>query len=327
MVSSIVDPDYVMLIFHFTLEETKDNRLIQDNGNKVFEAMVGQNNYQISQQAAMMNQEDEYEEESDQDIDETSREVIKIVNVHKTYLLGIEGVPALRGVNLTVQEGEFISVLGTSGGGKTTLLNIIGTIDKPSKGDVYICGLRIKFSTADTLLASIRLNKLGFVFQTFNLIGSLTALENVELPMQLQGKLSREEIRNRARQLLQDVGLQERMDHFPNQLSGGEQQRVTIARSIANKPKILLLDEPTGDLDTRSTDIVMKILIDLNMRERITMIMVTHDVGLKNFAHRVVKMADGKVNKILSTPQQARQDIISQLNTRVEAIHSGNSTE
>ena len=173
-------------------------------------------------------------------------------------------MPALRGVNLTVHDGEFISILGTSGGGKTTLLNIIGTIDKPSKGDVYICGLRIKFSTKDTLLASIRLNKLGFVFQTFNLIGSLTALENVELPMQLQGKLSREEIRQRARYLLKSVGLETRMDHFPNMLSGGEQQRVTIARSIANKPKILLLDEPTGDLDTRSTDIVMKILIDLN---------------------------------------------------------------
>ena len=119
------------------------------------------------------------------EIDEDTKEVIKIVNVHKTYLLGIEGVPALRGVNLTIQDGEFITILGTSGGGKTTLLNIIGTIDKPSKGDVYICGLRIKFSTKDTLLASIRLNKLGFVFQTFNLIGSLTALENVELPMQL----------------------------------------------------------------------------------------------------------------------------------------------
>jgi putative ABC transport system ATP-binding protein len=111
--------------------------------------------------------------------------VIKIVNVHKTYLLGIEGVPALRGVNVTIKEGEFITILGTSGGGKTTLLNIIGTIDKPSKGDIYICGLRIKQSTKDSLLASIRLNKLGFVFQTFNLIGSLTALENVELPMQL----------------------------------------------------------------------------------------------------------------------------------------------
>lgn len=145
--------------------------------------------------------------------------------------------------------------------------------------------------------------------------------------MQLQGKLSREEIRNRARQLLQDVGLQERMDHFPNQLSGGEQQRVTIARSIANKPKILLLDEPTGDLDTRSTDIVMKILIDLNQKERITMIMVTHDVGLKAFAHRVVKMADGKVNKIITTPPQARQNIISALTKRVDAIHAGQNTD
>ena len=136
--------------------------------------------------------------------------------MHKTYLLGIEGVPALRGVGLTINDGEFITILGTSGGGKTTMLNIIGTIDKPSKGDVYICGLRIKSSTKDSLLASIRLNKLGFVFQTFNLIGSLSALENVELPMQLQGKLSREEIRARAVKLLEDVGLGGRMDHFPN---------------------------------------------------------------------------------------------------------------
>lgn len=125
---------------------------------------------------------------------------------------------------------------------------------------------------------------------------------------------------------MQDVGLEQRMDHFPNQLSGGEQQRVTIARSIANKPKILLLDEPTGDLDTRSTDIVMKILIDLNMREKITMIMVTHDIGLKNFAHRVVKMADGKVNKIKTVPPAARNEIISELNRRVELIHSGDES-
>jgi len=126
---------------------------------------------------------EEYEEDSDEGIEDGSVEVIKLVNVHKTYLLGIEGVPALRGVGLTIRDGEFITILGTSGGGKTTMLNIIGTIDKPSKGDVYICGLRIKSSTKDSLLASIRLNKLGFVFQTFNLIGSLSALENVELPM------------------------------------------------------------------------------------------------------------------------------------------------
>ena len=179
--------------------------------------MVGDQKYQLAQQAQQDEIEEEnYDSDSDQEIDENTKEVIKIVNVHKTYLLGIEGVPALRGVGLTINDGEFISILGTSGGGKTTLLNIIGTIDKPSKGDIYICGLRIKFSTKDTLLASIRLNKLGFVFQTFNLIGSLTALENVELPMQLQGKLSREEIRQRARGLLKDVGLDARMDHFPN---------------------------------------------------------------------------------------------------------------
>jgi putative ABC transport system ATP-binding protein len=197
-------------------EETKD----QSDAN--FKLMVGDEKYQLAQQAKD-EIEEEYDSDSDQEIDENTKEVIKIVNVHKTYLLGIEGVPALRGVGLTINDGEFISILGTSGGGKTTLLNIIGTIDKPSKGDIYICGLRIKFSTKDTLLASIRLNKLGFVFQTFNLIGSLTALENVELPMQLQGKLSREEIRQRARGLLKDVGLETRMDHFPNQLSGGEQ--------------------------------------------------------------------------------------------------------
>ena len=191
-------------------EESKD----QSDAN--FKLMVGDEKYQLAQQAKNDEIEEEYDSDSDQEIDENTKEVIKIVNVHKTYLLGIEGVPALRGVGLTINDGEFISILGTSGGGKTTLLNIIGTIDKPSKGDIYICGLRIKFSTKDTLLASIRLNKLGFVFQTFNLIGSLTALENVELPMQLQGKLSREEIRQRARGLLKDVGLETRMDHFPN---------------------------------------------------------------------------------------------------------------
>lgn len=127
--------------------------------------------------------------------------------MHKTYLLGLEGVPALRGVNLTIKRGEFVTILGTSGGGKTTMLNIIGTIDKPTKGDLYICGLRVKSSTKDELLASIRLNKIAFVFQTFNLIGSLTALENVELPMQLRGDMSRANIRKRAVDLLEKVGL------------------------------------------------------------------------------------------------------------------------
>lgn len=176
-------------------------------------------------------------------------------------------------------------------------------------------------------MASIRLNKLGFVFQTFNLIGSLTALENVELPMQLRGKLSREAIRKRAVELLENVGLGTRLDHFPNQLSGGEQQRVTIARAIANNPSILLLDEPTGDLDTRSTDIVMKILIDLNVEKKITMIMVTHDVGLKTFANRVVRMADGKIHKIQEIDPALRHEQIRSLTERVKAIHSGSTKD
>jgi putative ABC transport system ATP-binding protein len=219
-------------------------------------------------------------------------------NVHKTYLLGLEGVQALRGVDVTIKKGEFACILGTSGGGKTTMLNLIGTIDKPTKGDLYLCGLRIKHNTPDRTLASIRLNKVAFVFQSFNLITSLTALENVELPMQLRGKLSRRDIRNRATELLDKVGLADRKTHFPNMLSGGEQQRVTIARALSNKPEILLLDEPTGDLDTRNTDIVMKILMDLNKSEQITMVMVTHDVALKTFASKIIRMYDGKVHSI-----------------------------
>lgn len=151
-------------------------------------------------------------------------ELIRLTNVHKTYLLGLEGVQALRGVNLSIRKGEFCTILGTSGGGKTTMLNLIGTIDKPTKGDLHLCGLRVKFNTDDKTLASIRLNKVAFVFQSFNLITSLSAIENVELPMQLRGKLSRKDIRLRATELLDKVGLSDRKTHFPNQLSGGEQQ-------------------------------------------------------------------------------------------------------
>lgn len=178
--------------------------------------------------------------ESEQEIEDVdfddNTEIITIANLHKTYLMGIDGVPALRGVDLSVKEGEFITILGNSGCGKTTLLNIIGTIDKPSKGDLYICGLKVQYNTHEETLASIRLSKIGFVFQTFNLITSLTALENVMLPMQLMGTMSKKEIKKRATMLLKEVGLGVRQDHFPPMLSGGEQQRVTIARSIANSP-------------------------------------------------------------------------------------------
>jgi len=242
--------------------------------------------------------------------------VVDIENGHKTYLLGLEGVAALRGVTIKVKKREMLCIFGTSGGGKTTLLNIIGTIDKPTKGNVFIDGIRIRNNTADADLASLRLNKLSFVFQTFNLISSLTALENVELPMQLKGVLSRNEIRERAIELLSKVGLAGRIDHFPRQLSGGEQQRVTIARALANNPEIMLLDEPTGDLDTKNTDLVMKILMELN-KEGITMIMVSHDLNLKNYAHRVIRMADGKIVGEEIIDPKLREKHINDLHDRV----------
>merc|ERR1719295_369921 len=238
----------------------------------------------------------------------TSEGIIRLRNIHKTYLLGLEGVPALRGVSVTINRGEFIVILGKSGGGKTSMLNIIGTIDKPTKGDLYIAGKRISSKTTDTEVANLRLRKIGFCFQTFNLIGSMTAAENVELPMILHGTLSSSEIKQRAISLLTQVGLGKRAGHLPSQLSGGEQQRVTISRAIANNPDVLLLDEPTGDLDTKNSHIIMDLLLKLNREKNITCVFVTHDVGLKYFAHRVIHMLDGKISKI-ETISQRRRDI------------------
>jgi len=198
------------------------------------------------------------------------------------------------------------------------MLNIIGTIDKPTKGEVFIAGHKIKSSTEDKLLASLRLHHLAFVFQTFNLLSSLTAVENVELPMILEGKLSRSEARRRAINLLEKVGLKERINHFPNQLSGGEQQRVTIARALSNNPKILLLDEPTGDLDTKNTDLIMQIIVDLNIKDGITVVMVTHDIGLKNFATKVVRMLDGKIHKIEENSIENRREHLQTLRQIVD---------
>jgi putative ABC transport system ATP-binding protein len=278
----------------------------------------------------------------DTDVLNTDEDVVmSMKNVHKTYLLGVEGIPALRGVSVTIRKGEFVVVFGTSGGGKTTMLNLIGTIDKPTKGEMFLCGHRMRrncflplddkntlvflflFSqniflsyffkilgitdrTPDALLAEIRLKKMGFVFQTFNLLGALTAQENVEMPMVLLGDLSAAERSKRAVDLLTTVGLSKRLDHFPSQLSGGEQQRVTIARAIANRPELLLLDEPTGDLDSVNGAIVMDLLTKLHDRG-LTLVMVTHDVHLKNFADRVVWMRDGKISRIDVNSAEAKR--------------------
>lgn len=254
------------------------------------------------------------------DLEENEVPIIRMNNIHKTYLLGVEGVPALRGVSLSVRRGEFLCIFGTSGGGKTTMLNMMGTIDKPTKGELYIADSRITYDTSDKLLSTLRLKNIGFVFQTFNLLSSLTAIENVEMPMILAGDLSRSERRERARMLLTRVGMAERLDHFPSQLSGGEQQRVTIARAVANNPDVLLLDEPTGDLDTVNTAIVMKLLTELNA-EGHTLIMVTHDVGLKFYADRIIWMRDGKIQRIEKVSSEKQKETLAQLDADLESLH------
>jgi len=180
----------------------------------------------------------------------------------------------------------------------------------------------VRSKTEDTVLSAIRLEKISFVFQNFNLLQNLNVLENVELPMKIKGTLSGDEITKRALDLLKNVGLTNRIKHFPNQLSGGEQQRVTIARALSNRPEILLLDEPTGDLDTKNSDIVMNILMELNLKENITMIMVTHDVVLKSFGNRVVKIVDGKVNAIEAVDKDIRKDAIDKLTERISNIQN-----
>ena len=249
---------------------------------------------------------------------EDAPEAITLRNIHKTYLIGIEGIPALRGVSLKVKKGEFLTIFGTSGGGKTTMLNIIGTIDTPSRGDIKIFDKLIKSNTTDNELSDIRLNNIAFVFQSFNLFQNLNVLENVEMPMKIKGKLSSKEIKDRAMELIKKVGLTNRINHFPNQLSGGEQQRVTIARALVNNPDILLLDEPTGDLDTKNADIVMSLLLELNLINKITMIMVTHDVALKNYGQKIVRVIDGKIHHEISVSPKDRKECIRQLYERLE---------
>lgn len=196
-----------------------------------------------------------------------------------------------------VRRGEFVMIRGPSGGGKTTLLNIIGSIDSCTEGTVELNGIIIDKDTKESVLADIRLKNLGFVFQTFNLIATMTAAENVELPMTLLGKMSAKAMRLRSRQLLTLVGLRNRINHLPSELSGGEQQRVTIARSLANNPSLLLLDEPTGDLDTANTIEVMDLLMRINRRTKTTCIMVTHNPDIECYADRILYVSDGRFAK------------------------------
>ncbi|MBO8180650.1 MAG: ABC transporter ATP-binding protein [Archaeoglobus sp.] len=219
--------------------------------------------------------------------------VVELVDVYKIYKTEYYEVKALECVNMAVKEGEFVAIMGPSGSGKSTLLNIIGCLDKPTRGEVIINGVETSI-LSDRELTELRRDTIGFIFQQYNLIPTLTALENVELPMVFRG-LSKAEREARARELLKIVGIEELANRMPREMSGGQQQRVAIARALANNPSILLCDEPTGNLDTRSGRQIMDILKKLNEEERVTVVLVTHDPSLADYVDRVVRIRDGKV--------------------------------
>jgi len=221
--------------------------------------------------------------------------VIKIENVYKNYKLGQVNVEALKGIDLEVEKGEFISIMGPSGSGKSTLLNLIGCLDKPSKGLYQLDGNRVE-KLNDFQLSEIRNNFLGFVFQSFNLLSSLNAMKNVEIPLIYRGirKKKRKEL---CEQALEIVGLGERMHHLPNQLSGGQQQRVAIARAIVGKLSVILADEPTGALDSKTGNDIMDIFKKLNKENNMTIVQVTHEENIAKIGNRIIRLIDGKIQQ------------------------------
>ena len=220
--------------------------------------------------------------------------ILELDHIYKDYMQGSMVVPVLKDVTLHVEEGEYVAIMGPSGSGKSTLMNIIGCLDKPTKGEYSLDGVNI-LHQKDNDLADVRLNKLGFVFQTFQLLPRQTALENVALPLVYAG-VSKKERNQRAAEALNRVGLSDRVSFVPNQLSGGQKQRVAIARAMVNRPKILLADEPTGALDSKSGKQVMELFEKLNA-EGVTIIMITHDREIARHARRVVDIFDGEISE------------------------------
>jgi putative ABC transport system ATP-binding protein len=217
-------------------------------------------------------------------------EVIRVEDLHKTYRMGDVEVPALRGIHLTLQRGEFVAVMGSSGSGKSTFMNILGCLDRPTRGRYFLEGQEVG-SLSREEWAHIRNKRVGFVFQGFNLLARTTALENVELPMMYNGFAK--ERRERASEVLSLVGLGDRLDHMPNQLSGGQQQRVAIARALVNRPSLILADEPTGNLDSATSAEIMALFQRLNAERGITIVLVTHEADIANYAQRRILFRDG----------------------------------
>lgn len=236
------------------------------------------------------------------------RTLLNLKNVWKIYTMGDVEVPALRGLNFKVKEGEFVAIMGPSGSGKSTAMNMIGVLDVPTRGKITLEGDDIS-EMEESNLAQIRGQKIGFIFQQFNLIPTLTALENIMLPMVFQDT-TREERRERATKLLQMVGLGDRLDHKPTELSGGQQQRVAIARSLSNDPDIVLADEPTGNLDSKTGESVMDFLCKLNFEEGKTIIMVTHDKDIADNAERIEFLKDGKIIKTMKGKNHKKRKVV-----------------
>jgi putative ABC transport system ATP-binding protein len=219
--------------------------------------------------------------------------IVSVRNVSKNYELGKTLVPALRDVSLDVGEGEFLSIAGPSGSGKTTLLNLVGCVDTPTSGTVVVAGSDTA-RLSERALTELRLRTIGFIFQSFNLVSVLSVFQNVEFPLLLQGALSKPERRKRVLELVEAVGLSEHVRHRPSELSGGQRQRVAIARALVNDPSIVLADEPTGNLDTKTGQEIMTLLGDIH-RKGNTVILVTHEEDVAAHAHRIVRLRDGKI--------------------------------
>src|SRR2546422_2312370 len=249
--------------------------------------------------------------------------VIRVENLHKVYDLGEVQVHALRGVSLSIGSGEFVAIMGASGSGKSTFMNLIGCLDRPSRGRYLLEGQDVS-TLSNRELARVRNRKIGFVFQGFNLLARTSALENVELPV-IYSVIPREERVSRAREALRSVGLEGREGHHPTQLSGGQQQRVAIARALVNNPPILLADEPTGNLDSRTSVEIMQVFQRLNEERNIIILLVTHESDIARFGKRVVLFRDGKVRR--DTPLENRSDAgqvlvtIDRKSTRLNSSH------